>query len=189
MNYLIVEPPFNLKFDEMSKKELKEYFNWFLDVLPKRLIILITVVKGTNGFEHWCADFSKESLNDLGEWFVQHVEARKRTNDEMIEIKNGLSFPIDIPDEELTDRTFSLAFDVGIYLSQVFLKNHPMLKWEQEFGGKKNIDYGQPVLIKFGIRSFNPIRMLITFAYGVINKSNAGKDLRELYNIWADMIS
>lgn len=188
MIYEIIAPPFSLQFRELPKKELKAYFQWFLEVLPERLDILILAVKSTKGFEHWISDYSNESLNDLGEWFVQHVETRKRTHNEMMEIKNNLSFPIDVPDNELTNRTFSLAFDVSMYVSQVFLKNYPELKWSQEFGSKNNADYGQPVLGGFGSRLFNPVRMLVTFSYGAADKENLGKDLRELYEVWRSMI-
>jgi hypothetical protein len=37
--------------------------------------------------------------------------------------------------------------DIGMYPSQVLLTNHSSLKWDQPFGGKNFIDYGQPVLV------------------------------------------
>lgn len=188
MNYTIIQPPFTLKFSEMSKKDLKDYFAWFQDILPQRLGILASAVKQTPGFEAWQADFTPASLDLLGNWFAGQVETRTRANDEIQEIESRSPYPIEIPTEELTNRTFSLAMDVGMYLSQVFLKNCPTLRWEQQFGGKRFVDYGQPVLVGFGAVPFNPVRMLVTLSYGVASKSDSGKSLRELYNIWAKMI-
>jgi hypothetical protein len=41
---------------------------------------------------------------------------------ELQAIKDRLVFPMDIPAEELTNRTFSLAMDIGMYFSQVYEK-------------------------------------------------------------------
>lgn len=188
MTYTTIQPPFTLKFREMTKKELMEYFAWFQDILPQRLDELATAVKHTPGFEAWQADFTPTSLDLLGEWFAAQVETRPRTQEEIREIQSRSSFPIEVPGEDLTNRTFSLAMDIGMYLSQVFLKNYSALRWDQQFGNKKDADYGQPVLVGFGMASFNPVWMLVTLAYGVASKRKTGKSLHELYDIWAKMI-
>jgi hypothetical protein len=172
----------------MSKKELKDYFQWFMDIMPQRLDELTNAVKQTPGFETWEADFTPDSLARLGEWFAAQVETRLRTKEEMQEITSRSTYPIDIPSEELTNRTFSLAMDIGMYMSQVFLKNHHSLRWDQPFGGKKDADYGQPVLVGFGAAPFNPVWMIVTLAYGLASKKKTGERLRELYDIWAKMI-
>lgn len=188
MKYSIIEPPFTLQFSQMSKKELKEYAEWFYEILPERISILSDAIKQTQGFENWVADFSQESLDFLGQWFVDQVEVRSRTSGEINAIESKLKFSVDISSEELTDRTFSLAMDIGMYLSQVYLHYFPNLKWSQTFGSKNNADYGQPVLSGFGVLSFNPVWMMVTFAYGVVSKRKTGKDLRALYEIWRAMI-
>lgn len=172
----------------MSKKELKDYFAWFQDMIPQRLDELRNAVQQTPGFESWQADFTPASLDLLGNWFASQVETRSRTKDEIQEIEDHSSFPIEVPGEDLTNRTFSLTMDMGMYLSQVFLNNYPMLRWDQKFGNKKDADYGQPVLIGFGSVPFNPVWMLVTLAYGVVSKRKTGKSLRDLYDIWAKMI-
>ncbi len=188
MTYATIQSPFTLKFREMPKEELKDYFAWFQNISLQRLDELTNAVKQTPGFETWRADFTPASLDRLGEWFAAQVETRPRTGDEIQEIRNRSSIPIEIPEEELTNRTFSLAMDTGMYFSQVFLKNHDALQWDQRFGNKTDADYGQPVLVGFGPVPLNPVRLLITLAYGVVSKRKTGKSLRELYDIWAKMI-
>ena len=188
MSYTTIKPPFTLDFGEMSKKELKEYFAWFQNILSQRLDELTSAVKQTPGFETWQADFTPASLDLLGDWFYAQVETRPRTQEEIQEITSRSSFPIEVPGEDLTNRTFSLAMDLGMYLSQVFLKSYPALRWDQQFGGKKNADYGQPVLVGFGVVPFNPVWILVTLAYGVASKRKTGKRLREIYDIWAKLI-
>jgi hypothetical protein len=189
MSYPIIQPPFTLKFREMTKKELAGYNEWFRKVMPERIQILTAVVKSTSGYQQWESDCSPESLETLGEWFLAQVETRPRTQEEIDAIQAGSKFPMNVPNEELTNKSFSLAMDIGMYVSQVFLKAHPLLQWSQPFGNKKSVDYGQPVLISFGAAPFNPVRMIVTLAYGLTSKSKRGKSLRELYDIWSRLAS
>lgn len=188
MTYGTIQPPFTLRFREMSKSELKGYFAWFQDILPRRIGELTKAIKLTPGFESWEADFSADSLDRLGQWFASQVETRGRTEDEIRDVSSRASMPIEIPREEMTNRTFSLAMDTGMYVSQVFLTNHPALKWGQQFGNIKGADYRQPVLVGFNPSPFNPVRLLVTLGYGIVSGSKSGKSLRELYDIWARMI-
>lgn len=188
MTYEIIQPPFTLKFREMSKKELKEYFSWFHGVLPKRIEMLISVVQQTPGYGSWIADSTPNSLRELGEWFTKQVETRPRTEEEMREVRSQTFIPIEVPEEELTNRTFSLSIDIGMYLSQVLLRNQPSLQWGQQFGNKDDVDYGQPVLVGFGPMTLNPVSLLVTLAYGVISGKRTGNSLLELYDIWSKMV-
>jgi hypothetical protein len=182
--YSLVQPPFTLKFREMQKGELREYFRWFRSVVGERIDELSRTVRATSGYETWEPDLTPESLNQLGAWLLRNSNTRPRTFEELQE-KNKSSFSIAIPDYELTDRTFSLAMDVGMYLSQVFIKNHPSVRWEQLLTNAKSVDYGQPVLIGLGPVQFNPVRMVITLAYGLASGKDTSEALRELYDIWS----
>jgi hypothetical protein len=188
MTYATIQPPFTLNFTEMSKKELKDYFAWFQNILPQRVGELTNAVKQTPGFETWEADLTPASLDRLGEWFAMQVETRLRTEYDIQEIKDRSSIPIEIPIEELTNRTFSLAMDVGAYCSQVFLINYPTLRWDQQFGSKEDVDFGQPVLVGFGPVTFNPVRVVVTLAYGVVSKAKSGASLRGIYDVWSNMV-
>lgn len=188
MAYDLLQPPFSLVFSAQSKRDLHIYSEWFHGILPHRLNVLHEAVTQTPSFESWRPDLSPSSLDQLGEWFATQVEVRSRTACELKEIKSRLSFPIDIPDKELTDRTFSLAIDVGMYLSQVFLKNHPVLRWEQKIGAKTHIHYGQPVLSGFGVHAFNPVHHMTILAYGVVSGKESGRSLRQFYDIWSGFV-
>ena len=188
MSYQIIQPPFTLVFREMSKKELKAYYEWFHKVLPERIQILISAIKSTPGYESWEPDCSPQSLEALGEWFLGQVETRPRTQEEIDTIQSRSQFPINIPGEELTNKTFSLAMDIGMYVSQVFLKSHPSLQWSQPFGNKRFVDYGQPVLSGFGKMGFNPVRMMVTLAYSFSDRSKTGGRLREIYDYWSKLV-
>ena len=189
MNYPIIQPPFTLVFPEMSKKELRCYNEWFHKILPERIQVLTSTIRSTSGYQSWKPDCSPESLETLGEWFLAQVQSRPRTQEEIDTIQNQSKFPINIPREELTTRSFSLAMDIGMYVSQVFVKHHPSLQWSQPFGSKTFVDYGQPVLAGFGVLTFNPVQMMVGLAYGLVNQWKTGKTLREIYDYWSNLAS
>lgn len=187
MKYEIIQPPFTLVFREMSKKELKSYYEWFMKIMPERIEILTNAVKSTPGFEDWIPDYSPDTLNKLGEWFYSQVETRPRTQEETDAIQGRFAFSASVPEEELTNKTFSLAIDIGMYVSQVFIKNHSV-KWNQPLSNKRFVDYGQPVLEAFKSGPFNPVSIMVTLAYGLARKTKTGQRLRELYDIWSNML-
>jgi hypothetical protein len=190
VEYSTIKPPFTLKFWDMSKKELREYFEWFQEMIPQRINILANAVKGTPGFEDWRPDYTPNSLNALGGWLAAQVETRPRTLEELADIAGQSPYPMDRSDSELTNRTFSLAMDVGMYLSQVFLRNHTSLKWDQPFGSKKFINYGQPVLVGGFADNipWNPVGIAVSLAYGFAKKIRAAAALREIYEKGGKMI-
>jgi hypothetical protein len=174
--YSIIAPPFTLRFKEMSKEELVKYNAWYLAQIPRRIDILTKAVQCTSGYEDWHSDYSPKSLDKLGEWFASNVDIRERTKEEKQEIyakapdwfKN-----IEISDKDLTNKTFSLAIDIGMYLSQVFLKNISNLKWQHTVNGSKNwVDYGQPVIAGFKNVVFNPTQTMVVLAYGLVKKQS-----------------
>lgn len=185
MTYSTIQPPFTLQFRNMAKKDLIAYAAWFHDSVPGRIAELTSAVTGTSGYERWEPNMTPESLQDLGRWFESQVQTRKKGDEEIEKTRAKLTFPIDIPDEELTNRTFSLAMDIGMYFAQVVLRNVPGTRWDQLLGSKKGADDGQPVIIGFGTVPLNPVRVIVTNAYKAANKERV--DLRRLYDTWARM--
>ena len=191
MKYEIIQPPFTLRFRTMSREEANDYFDWFMEQIPLRIKILEEAVQSTVGYEDWRADYTPESLERLGQWFYEHVETRKRTEREKETIYSRAPEwfrGVEIEDWELTDRTFSLAMDIGMYLSRVLQKNLPGLRWEMVTKPKNDADFQQPVLAGTGRLVLNPIWVLVTYAYGVARHSKGPERLREIYDIWANLL-
>lgn len=188
MNYRNIKPPFTLKFNEMSKVELKQYNEWFHSVKAERVSHLVSTVKATAGYENWVANYLPDSLNTLGNWFSLNAEKRKRTEEELNAIENRLTFSIDIPEDELTNKTFSLAFDIAFYFSELFLTQHPTLYWEQVTGNKRDNNFGQPVLAGFKGSPLNPVWIMFVLAYGLVDNSRDGSSLGKIYDVWESKI-
>ena len=184
MPYTLIQLPFSIPFREMSKKQLDAYLVWFHQVLPGRIAELAQAVRETASYESWEPDASRESLDVLGRWFESQVETRKKTAEEIEAIRLRLTFPIDIPEDQLTNRTFSLATDIGLYFSQVVLKNLPGTRWDQSRKDRRDVDYGQPVLVDFAFGPMNPVSLVEVVARKIASGKPAR--LRELYDIWAE---
>lgn len=186
MSYMVIDPPCTLDFVALSNQDLKRYYDWFLCALSERLAILESSVRETPGCEAWVADFNPDSLVNLAEWFASRVAVRGRTEGELKSIEARLMFPTEVPQEELTDETFSIAMDVGMYFGSVLLKKHPSLRWDQKTDSKRFADYGQPVIVGFGTAILNPVRIAITFAYGIAAGTQSSKRLMQIYKYWSD---
>jgi hypothetical protein len=185
MAYAIIQPPFTLKFGEMSKRELEAYREWFHAIAPERILELTKAVNATPGFQAWKPDLTPASLELLGTWFEGQSEVRKRTAEEIEETTAKLKFPIDVPEEELTNRTFSIAMDIGMYFGQVVMRNLPGTRWEQLLKNKRDAHYGQPAIAGFGVVTLNPVWIMVTTAYGISRGKPAS--LLQLYGTWAKM--
>lgn len=187
MIYDFVNPPFSLNFKDMTKVELKNYYDWFLENIPIRVQKLESLVNLSYGFENWRANYEPSSLSLLGKWFSQEIEVRERTINEYKQLQDISRYPVDVNSFIPTDKTYSIAFDIGMYFGEVYVKNHSKLSWGLFTTNKKSIDYGQPVIKGFGKVTFNPIYMLIVQTMNLIGKKDE-QCLIELYNIWEEYI-
>ncbi len=169
----------------MSAAELRAYREWFHENASQRIAELSQAVASSPGFSAWDADETPDSLVPLGEWFLSQVESRKRSGDELERLTEKLSMPIDVPDEELTNRSFSIAMDVGIYFGRVVVRNVPGTSWTSLSKGRGLVDYGQPVVTGRGPVSLNPVRVAVSLAYAYAAKEQGGIRLRQLYDVWS----
>jgi hypothetical protein len=186
--YKPIDPPFSKQLRDMPADELDQYFRWLMDIIPERLHELQHAVRAAKSFGDWQPDRTLSSLDMLGEWFAGEVETRPRTSVELDVARSKLKFEVDLPREVLTDRTHSVAMDVGLYLSQVFLRNHPGVRWTQIRGNKRYVDFGHGVLIGFGAVPLNPVRIATMLAYGIADGEKSGKSVRELYVVWSQRV-
>jgi hypothetical protein len=89
----------------------------------------------------------------------------------------------------LTDKTYSLAADVGMYFACVFMTTFLHLQWTLPLGSKNFVDYGQPVLAGFrGEMMLNPVRVATMVAWGAARKTAKPSQLRNTYEVWASYI-
>jgi hypothetical protein len=188
MTYKIIQPPFTLKFSEMSRQELVDYAVWFHGIIDDRIAELEAAVRETPSYGSWTATVKTVSLETLGEWFAGEVKTRPRTPGEMTELKSRGDLLLSVPEIELTNRSFSLAIDVGMYVARIFERSYQELSWTQFLDNKRFADYGQPVLTGFGPVPLNPIRIALTLAYGIAAGKQTGNRLMEIFDYWSKQV-
>lgn len=192
IDYKLLSPPIPLDFQNRSKDELKTFYSWYIKAIPERMEQLLSCITSTNGYEDFVLDYSPESLGKLGEWFYSQIGTRQRTEKEKNEIyQESPEWFKQIPIEEweLTNQTFSLAIDIGMYFAKVLTNNNTTLEIKHCITGRKDyIGYGQPVITGFKNKmEFNPSHMMTTLAYGFASQKQKGNRLKELYDIWIKM--
>lgn len=185
MSYSIIQPPFTLKFREMSADELRGYRRWFLETMPSRLIELQNTVNSDSAFSTWKPDYNPASIQGLGLWLSGQIETRPRTAEELDQINAKPTFHIEVSTRELTNKTFSLAMDSGMYFGETFRTQYPHLKWDQPLKNRKYADFGQMVLAGFNRVELNPVRIVVTFCYGIASGRRTAKRFDEVYEYWS----
>jgi hypothetical protein len=189
MVYETIKPPFTLKFREMSRRELGDYARWFHENIEQRISQLEQAVRATPGYESWAATYQRDSLDALGDWFATQVSTRPRTEEEVAELQAGSALLSPVPSVDLTNKSFSLAIDVGMYFARTLERAHPQLTWKQLLDSKNSADYGQPILTGFGPVPLNPVRIALTLAYGIAAGKQNGKRLEEIFDYWANQVA
>ncbi len=185
MTYSPAQPPFTLHFATMDENELRGYYQWFMRVMPTRIEELARAVGDTPGFEMWLPDCSVSSLGPLGLWFTTQVDTRERTPEEIAAMNPTPQFPVEVPTYELTNRTYSLCLDMGMYFGRVMMEHHPSLRWTQLLKPKNAAYFGQPVIVDFRGGPMNPVWLCITFATRIARGEPDAARLTSLYNIWS----
>jgi hypothetical protein len=179
-------PPRPIDFDSWSQREARSYFEWFVDQIPERIDQLRKLVEKTDGA---CRlDGTPESLFCLGELLFAQVAIRSSTREEIAEDMNELPSHlrpfVQVEDWQLDDLTISLCVDVGIYLAEVLVREHPHLEWA--LWSRKTVGHNRPVVRGFeGDVPLDPIRVVINLALGKVRKADKPTRLREVYEVWA----
>ncbi|NPC93597.1 hypothetical protein HOO54_15465 [Bacillus sp. WMMC1349] len=153
MDYPLTAPPFKMKdFEEMTKKEANEFFDWFIEEIPSRIEVL------KEQTEHKIKlDYSKESLIDLFTWYLSQITVYELSEEE---IQANLDDLCQYPDfvyesekerllknpVELKKENYTLAMDIAIYYGEVIIKNFPQIQWTFFTKPKSQSDLNEPIL-------------------------------------------
>lgn len=192
--YLIEVPEkLNKKFKNFDKSDATEYLDWFITISPLRMKQLNTSV--LKKFPNWKGDFTRKSLEILQDWFISNISFRKKTDEEITEIKSQLKGTliekvITIKDETLTTKSISVCFDVALYLANTLKESNPKLNWGFKLTPKNYIHYGQPVLFtKKSKIDLNPRSIIEMKALKVLDETFTDNDtFIKLFDIWTKLL-
>jgi hypothetical protein len=162
--------PFPVKpFDQMTKKEAKQYFDWYVGQMDVRIGLLKGIYKDSGGEGE--LDETPESLTPLWNWFTKRVRARPMTERDFdyereqarlvaaaarskgaqvseAQIKVAEQFFVEQAKHSgvrLSEETEALCVDVAFYLVKALMNNYPTVHWRIGTG-KRYVYYNQPIL-------------------------------------------
>jgi len=192
--YLEIRSPMLRRLGDAPLAELRTYGAWFRESMASRIAELEALVQSTDGFAAWRADFTRESIGALDAWIPGVVASRRLTEaeraHELTELRRALKAPANVADEsfeipttQADARTLSIAFDLGVYFGETFVRNVAGAAWQQVIkGSRRYVEFGHVVVVGVGI-PFNPVRISTVIAQRVLD----GKNPRflELYDLRA----
>ncbi|KWX74599.1 hypothetical protein AMQ84_19425 [Paenibacillus riograndensis] len=184
----LVAPFEIIPFEIMTKKEAKQYFDWFVLQIPTRIDTLIAHYVETLGGGKEELDLSQESLVNLWKWFIQRIEMVPKTKEELEEDVDAAP---DWLKEEVANNTLkfseftsSLIIDVGIYFGSVFLNEMRTLEWGIIHKPKKYVYVNRPIIIGFKEAGLNPIAVVNNCSLRELNQDPDDTRLFNLFNVW-----
>lgn len=181
MTYVLIDLPLSKPFREMTKAECRSYFQWFTKQIETRIGILESEVNSATG---WRADYSPQSLATLQSWFALQVGRRPLTDRERQIVEQADVDPLLAVDSLLTELSYSLCTDIGMYFGETIIRVASKGKWDLELGSRNNLDYGKPIITGLLPGPINPVDVVETVAHAVTRGKTNPKSLRQLCENW-----
>lgn len=190
MEYEMMIPPFKHgEFIDMKKKEVQQYFDWYISQVGHRIDILSKQIE-KEGLEN-VIDYSVDSLIPLWEWYEKKIEfVQKDVKEYEKEINQH---PAWMQSEILTTKvsceTLKYALDISIYFAEIIIRNSKgKVKWGYFTSPKKRMSVNEPTLLGFKRdMDLNP-RLIVLNCTRRSGKEHLNTRLFEMYNTWMSYI-
>lgn len=192
LKYEILIPPISKPFDQLSKKEAQQFFDWYTAAMNDRIAYL----KRASGLE---LDYSPDSLIPLWKWFLKNAEIEITPEARLQELERQLrSANSPFVKEVLADHAKQLSLeteymlqDIARYFGEVYVKNYPFIQWGFYSAPKNELNVNQPVLMGFPNRIFPekkgvplpPLHVVRVCALRLLSNKASKMDLYDLYNV------
>ncbi|OKP99463.1 hypothetical protein [Paenibacillus sp. P46E] len=188
----LVAPFEIIPFELMTKKEAKQYFDWFISQIPIRIEILTAHYEETTGGSQQELNLSQESLVRLWAWFSQRIKMVPKTRQELKEeidaVPDWLKEEVSNNTLKFSEITSSLIIDVGIYFGSVFINELRTLEWGIVHKPKKYVYVNQPIVIGFKKSGLNPITVVNNCSLIELEQDPDDNRLFDLFNVWKEYL-
>ena len=182
--------PFSSEPEQLSKKEVAFYFQWFLGVMPERIEMLRQTLALNDG-GHVALDYTLGSLRQLGAWFGPNIGIRFPSEEEIEEDRQQLPEWLRSAAEEpdLSYVTYSLCYDTGIYFGETMRRRYPFLRWEIVMRPKSDVDLHKPVLDREEKDCrLNPMQIMTVVARkGAFDRLDVAEELARVAEVWDEI--
>ncbi len=188
IDYPILTNPDDVNFNQntITKRELKNNFEWFVERKSERLKILCQVVLGLE-----VIILDEIYLSTLEKFLRKNIQIRYLSEKEINTKRENLPVSIrafhKIPNYELLEPySTTLTFDVGVYFAELLNHNIGGFYWEIE--SKKNMHaYGRPILSKKGYKnSLDFWNIMNIFVNKIVKGTTGDGGLLNLYKVWEE---
>ncbi len=156
-----------------KKKELKEYYKWFMANIDNNIAQLKQRINAMKGGEDWKPDFSLESIEKLNE--ILHENIKGQFYNERAVNSRGSSHSRFLIDDGLyvgpSHDELILIYLIGVYLGETIVHLYPMAELSWDLCGQpwKYSDYGQMTLYVSDFNDINPTDMAMGTVYNIIS--------------------
>lgn len=198
VKYDLLVPPLGLDFYNMTPKQAKENFEWFISKIPERMEYFRNRCASDLKIPVETLDYSPESLIVVWRWFLKTARMEKTPKDELDKMKEGAkvfgeSF---INWEQFTIASQFIMRDIGMYIGHTYILNYPQLYWHYYTKPKNEFNAKQPVIAGFRVKVmdkegdavFNPIKAAEGQAANFYEKKQKETDLYDAFMKWVEYI-
>ena len=147
----LISPLEGVFFEEMNKKQVVQYFDWFMETKSERLRYLEEYVHNNGGRVQF--DYSPESLIDLWIWFKDKIVWEEQTQEEIEEelcrTPERFRHLVLENTKKLSDQTLMIAVDISVYFGECIIENNPTIHWSYLMKPKTLDGVNRPILVGF----------------------------------------
>ena len=189
--YPLMIPPVIKDFEEFSKAETKQYFDWYVSQSDIRI----------NQLQHYIADSGSpevkldgtpESFIPLWRWFENNIQTEKKTEEEMEAEMVGrpewMRKEIRKVNWKFTVMTYALAVDIAFYFAKVFIYYHKGISWGYYTKPKNLVSVNKPVLVGFNNKVIMDPRLIILNCCRKSVSEKKETRLLDMYNSWTEEV-
>ena len=176
-------------FDELNKKEVQQYFEWYVAQSDTRINQLQNYITKT-GSPEVVLDGTVESLIPLWKWFEGKIQTRKKSEEEIAAEMVGRPewMRDEIPDWKFTVLTLAQAVDISFYFAKVFIDHNNCIRWDYYTKPKNRSSVNRPVLLGFRNNlDLDPREIVIVCCRKSLEEKKETR-LFDIYNFWVKYI-
>lgn len=178
LTYDICIPPIKKNFVLLTEKEAKDYYDWYIKVIPSRINYLTDVCYKEMKTSNEKFDFSPGSLLIIWKWFLKKAQTEKNNKNE----------------KQLDLQTEYIIRDIGMFVGELFCSVYDNIHWGYYTEPKTDFFVNRPLLMGFKDKSvsppfdavFEPIHMVGVQAARILFGESTEMDLYNVFMKWSE---
>lgn len=200
--YRLLFPPFPPDYDNWTKKQAKEYLDWFVSHFDEQADYVLNKSYEEFGINPNTIKTSDEKLLLVWRWFLKYARKEpvpEEEKDEMWYYYKSIGSMM-ANEYRLSPVTLIFARDIGMLMAKLWLEDVKNLQWEVGYPtAKKNYFHNHPMLSGFIFTDedydnpgttkqyescCDPVHIAETQGVRILRNAQKETDLVRIYNVW-----